>query len=161
MEEGAMQIPLSKGLSAYISASDYPLISRYTWHANYSNKGKKPVYYARGFVGKQRILLHRFIMSAPADLKVDHIDRNPLNCTRSNLRLMTHSQNLHNQAARTETGYKGVQRFENGKYYACARYKGKTLYLGKFSTAELAAEAYDRHAIAVYGEFATTNFLSL
>lgn len=42
-------------------------------------------------------LLHRIIMDAPDDLTVDHIDGDPTNNRRSNLRLVTQGQNTQNR----------------------------------------------------------------
>lgn len=42
---------------------------------------------------KRRLYLHREIMHAPAELEVDHLDGDPLNCRRANLECVTPAEN--------------------------------------------------------------------
>ena len=51
--------------------------------------------YAIGTLNKKKIYLHRYILNNKKGI-VDHIDRNKLNNTLKNLRLVSHSQNLLN-----------------------------------------------------------------
>ena len=93
-------------------------------------------------------------------IKLDHIDRNPLNNQLSNLRPATHAQNGMNKGLRTDstTGYKGVSWDQSRKKYAAdIKVNGKRLRLGRFNTAFEAAKAYDTAALKHCGEFATTN----
>lgn len=77
---------------------------------------------------------------------VDHIDGNRANNKWANLRPATQAQNAQNLALRTNrggTGYTGVT-FDRGrnKYQAKIQASGKVMHLGRFETAEQAAEAY-------------------
>lgn len=80
--------------------------------------------------GKQKtILLHREIMKRmagneiPEGYIVDHIDRNPLNNQRNNLRLVTHRQNAQNKnkMKNNKSGFIGVSK-------CCRTYKDKIYY---------------------------------
>jgi hypothetical protein len=51
--------------------------------------------------------MHRLLLSAPKELDVDHINRNTLDNRRSNLRLVTQSQNSMNMKMQNKWG-KGV-----------------------------------------------------
>lgn len=61
----------------------------------------------------RQALLHRVVMGCTHGdgSEVDHIDRDPLNARRSNLRFATHPQNMQNQAVLNTKGtsqYRGV-----------------------------------------------------
>lgn len=101
--------------------------------------------------------LHRLVMDAPDQLSVDHIDRNPLNNVRSNLRACTQSQNLANRGAgrNSATGMKGVHPFKGGpKFAAQITHNRRVHHLGVFNTAEKAKAAYDEKARELFMEFA-------
>ena len=90
---------------------------------------------------------------------VDHINHDPLDNHRHNLRLATRSQNAANVGpyANNTSGYKGVD-FNQGKWRARITQHGKRHFLGTFDTAEEAARAYDSKALELFGEFASLNF---
>jgi hypothetical protein len=94
-------------------------------------------------------------------MMVDHIDRNPLNNTRSNLRPATNSQNQANrrQSVRKTSRYKGVfWRKDAGKWQAWIRRNRIGRSLGFYLSETEAALAYDRAAVEEWGEFARPNF---
>lgn len=91
---------------------------------------------------------------------VDHANRNPLDNRRRNLRFATPSLNTVNRKYRNKTGFRGVAE-NDGKFIARIWVDKKKRYLGNFATAELAALAYDKAAIAAFGEFALLNFPDL
>jgi hypothetical protein len=121
----------------------------------------------------RRIYLHRLIMLAEFgydkvwdyDYNVDHIDRNPFNCQKYNLRLVNKQQNTWNRNKQKRNhGYIGVQ---HQKSY----YKGKTKkypnkwtalinskYLGSFNNPIDAAKAYDKECLKLRGKYAVLNF---
>lgn len=89
--------------------------------------------------------------------KGDHIDNNPLNNQRNNIRLANRSQNGANTHINKNntSGYKGVhQRKDNKRWVAYITKDRKRFYLGQFPTAETAYIAYCSAAIVLYGEFA-------
>lgn len=91
--------------------------------------------YFRGSSKSRPMLLHRFILNAPSNLFVDHIDHNSLNNTRDNLRLVTNAQNIQNllhARSDSETKIRGVHRRKNGRYQAHAQVNGKRHFLGTF-----------------------------
>lgn len=68
---------------------------------------------------------------------IDHIDGNKLNNRISNLRDVTHAQNMQNTKRRTDNrvGFQGVTRTKSGKFLAA-------ITIGTFATAEEASAAY-------------------
>jgi len=93
------KIKLTKGMTAYVSPEDFERVARYKWQAsNSAIKGRKPKWYAqRKFKmpdgSRRTVKMHRFIMSPPSHMAVDHKDGNGLNNTRSNLEIVTHEEN--------------------------------------------------------------------
>lgn len=101
------------------------------------------------------IQMHRWLISAPPNLDVDHRDGNGLNNQRSNLRLATRSQNLANSTfVRGAVPFRGVDRISTGKYRARMRLFYEDIFLGLFDTAEEAALAYQTKRAEIRGEFA-------
>lgn len=93
-----------------------------------------------------RVLLHRVILDPPEDLEIDHINRDPLDNRRCNLRIVTGSENCQNKVARSDssTGIKGVYRTGSSRhkpFVADIQVNGKRKYLGRFATISEAAEA--------------------
>lgn len=126
---------------------------------------QKPAGYVRGSgaANRQDIDLHRLVMGDPPGVLFDHIDRDVLNCRKSNLRPATVAQNCWNQGPRKGTSaFKGVNRQETKTYgtrwEARIRANGEQLSLGKFALEEDAARAYDEAARRLHGEFAYQNF---
>lgn len=132
----------------HYSDQDFWLIIAYNW--NISSNGY--VYSKRQTsAGRETVLLHRLIMECPAELVVDHKDRNPLNNVRSNLIICTDRDNNLNVGKQqgTYSKYRGVT-FDTTSNRWLARIKptqeNKTIHIGSFSSEELAAYMYDHYA---------------
>ena len=157
------EITLSKNRVALIDDDDFERVSKLHWSTTtIRNKNNSYTYVINSkqinFVRKV-IYLHRFILNAPDDKWVDHIDGNTLDCRKSNLRLCSTRQNNQNQ--RVVFGvikYKGVHK-SGTKYRARIRLSnGNRFNIGSFDTPEDAAKAYDQKAMEDRGEFAIVNF---
>lgn len=101
-------------------------------------------------------LFHRVIAGAVDGLQVDHINGNSLDNRKSNLRLCTRTQNLHNTKVRKDKKLdlpKGVYKHRSS-YRAKITVHKQVMYLGTFSTPEEADLAYKRAAEKYFGEFA-------
>lgn len=99
-----------------------------------------------------RLIWEMFNGSIPEGMLIDHIDGDVHNNRIENLRLATRLQNNVNSVGKGGL-FKGVTRTSN-KFRARINYKGHTYSLGTFNTAEEAAEAYNKKALEIYGEFA-------
>jgi len=153
-------IPLSRGLSATVDAADYDALGAFKWHAQTHHNTFCAARNAIMKNGKRGIVyMHRVIMGEPVGMVVDHIDRNPLNNRRSNLRLCSTAENSRNRvsAKRSTSQYLGVSRCGK-QWQAGIRILGKKVNLGVFANGIDAARAYDAAARKHHGEFANPNF---
>jgi hypothetical protein len=152
-----IEIPLSKGYVALIDDEDAHRTQRHNWHARAAKNGV----YAQGKVNGRGVRLHRFILEAPHGMLVDHINRDTLDCRRSNLRICTKSQNNANSIRRNKLGFKGItQQLHRRKvrYMSVITCNG-THSCGPWRDApETAARDYDEMARRLHGEFARLNF---
>lgn len=162
---GYKPILLTRGRVALVDDEDYELVSQFNWYASRSRDAcGGSIYYAARMNdrkdGPALVLLHRFIMNAPAGTDVDHIDRtHTLDCRRRNLRLATRSQNIAHSRKRLNamhSRYKGVT-WCKGKWQVAIKGGGKNLYLGRYRSEEDAARLYNIAALHYFGEFALLN----
>jgi hypothetical protein len=110
----------SKGkiYEAYIDYEDYPLISNYTWCRNVVSGYAQTI----DRITRKGIYMHRLIMNA-TDEEIDHINGNPLDNRKCNLRFCSSSQNKHNRA-KHRTGKSGVYMQSRKYWIACMQVKG-------------------------------------
>jgi hypothetical protein len=72
------------------------------------------------------IALSRYIMHAGKGELVDHINRNPLDNRRCNLRIVNARQNMLNRKVKNSSGFIGVSAYINkGKFYVSSIFKPK------------------------------------
>lgn len=163
------EIPLTHGQVAIVDESDYEKLSAHKWHAFRPPHSKN--WYAvreayREGEGptrnrRYRSHMHRVILDVDdckKHLFVDHINGNGLDNRRSNLRLVTHSQNHMNERRRSDnaSGHKGVSRAStiSERWQANITANGKTHYLGIFPTIQEAIEARREAGQKLHGEYA-------
>ena len=155
------KIPLTQGKHAIVDDEDYEFLNQWKWYV--SDKG-----YARrnAYIGDRKqktILMHRVINKTPDGMHTDHVNMNPLDNRKGNLRACSMSQNNMNRrkhgSFRTSS-FKGV-RFEEriNKYRAVICIDGRQTHLGVFAKEEDAAKAYNDAAIVKFGKFAQVNTL--
>lgn len=154
------KIKLTKGKFAIIDDEDFELVSQYSWQVCPASSDKLR---AKTIVRGKNLYMHRLILGDREGLFIDHINRDPLDNRRKNLRYCTTSQNLMNRGVQKNntTGYKGVVFDRRGRknWFAKIRFQYKVFYLGYHSTAEEAAIAYNKKAKELHGEFAYQNII--
>lgn len=156
-QDDPIEIPLTTGHVALVDPVDADL-AEYKWNASVDN-GR--VYARRG--RKPGVRLHRAIFERMLGRKlksselVDHIDNNPLNNRRENLRITNRQGNRANSRAQrnNKSGFKGVFRIKNRpQWHSGIHVNNKSVYLGAFATPEEAHAAYCEAAKKYFGEFA-------
>lgn len=167
------EIQLQGGDVALVDDDDYPLLSRFKWQragaAGYAATTIETVMGANNTIYMHRMILGGFSM-------VDHINLNPLDCRKSNLRRATWQENQWNKGkpkgckhGKTTSKYKGVSRVESKtkgvrwfasiKHVAPGAHKstGKLIRIGYFNSEDEAARAYNRKVVELRGEWAWLN----
>lgn len=144
-------IPLAGGHVTKVSIEDFDELSVMSWQV--SNTGYVQ---RRGDVLMHQYIVRKIYGEYESLLLPDHINRDPLDNRRSNLRLVTPFQNAQNRR-RSNSSYIGVQT-DNASYRASIRAEGTKLYLGSFTTPEDAAYVRDQFAIVLHGQHAVLNF---
>jgi len=149
-------IPTAGEKIAICDADMYESVRHYQWRLRGTSSTN--VYMQ---IGRKSTSLHRFILP---DIKgqIDHINRNPLDNRRENLREATARQNIANMALTklNKSGVKGV--FWNkrqNRWNAVIKDHGKVKHLGSFFCLRKAAQTYDKAAKEMHGEFAWLNKL--
>ena len=160
--------PFSSGKFAYVNRMDYKRALKLakSWYLHKSN-GVDYTEYARAEIydnkKRSRVYLHRLVMNATANDKVDHINGDGLNCTRNNLRFCSLSENAANRKSlqkNNTSGFNGVgwSKAKN-KWRAYVQFQSKYIHLGYFVDPLEAAKAYNDKATELFGDFARLNKL--
>lgn len=142
----AKKVPLTNGQFAIVDDEDYEVISNFNWHS------------ISGYAGTT-LRMHRLILNAPNGSIVDHINGDPLDNRKCNLRICTHAQNQQNTRSRGGSSkYKGVSfNKRRKKWSACFMFEGRYYYCGYWKTEDEAAHAVDKKRGEVCGDFASKN----
>lgn len=159
--DDVVSIPLTRGLVAIVDAADAESVLQHKWHGHRRNSAKlsfepqRHLKYVDGVSVSETMAA--FLMGQREGFIVDHVDGNPLNNRRQNLRWATRAQNAINWKRPNKTGVRGVFRNGDSRFAARIKTDAKRIYLGTFSTIEAAAAAYDAAALRHHGEFAVLN----
>jgi len=154
------RLPLTKGKEAVVDDTDYRFANRWKWTLHTKGYAYRRV---RQDDKQTVVWLHRVIAERAGigiGIKgryIDHSDRNPLNCRRSNLRAATNSQNLANRGKNRNntSGRKGVTWDKSRhKWMAQIMVQGRVFYLGRHSKRDAAYAAYLAASYEHFGEYA-------
>lgn len=131
---------------------------KYKWSISGSRAEEKGRVLSK--INNKTVRLHHFLFGKPVKgEEYDHINRNPLDNRKCNLRLCSLTQNQYNRGTRrtNTSGYKGVCDKNAKRFRARIWHNRKPIHLGYFNTKEEAAEAYNAAALRLQGVFACLN----
>lgn len=106
---------------------------------------------------KSKTMLHRMIIDAEDGEIVDHINRNPLDNRRENLRIVTQAQNVINKGKQSNntSGHTGVDYDKRTKSWKVRINIGKKMiWLGRHKQLEDAVNARKEAEKVYFGEYA-------
>lgn len=152
---------------------DYNLISQYTWMVNSDNNGYQWVrahnipkdYNLHNFTSKTIAMSRLIMLNGREDcndlsINIDHINNNPCDNRKCNLRLATRSTNEMNKRIRINnaSGVTGVTWGKCiNKWIAQITVNSKTFYLGSFVSKEDAIKARKEAEEKYFGEYSYDN----
>lgn len=143
----------SKGEKFFIDQQDYDTVSRYCWYAD------KDGYLTTGSGSKgTAIKLHNLILGKPEKgYVIDHINHNPKDNRRCNLRIVPLFVNCQNVGIRStnKSGITGIcWETSRNKWRVMIGYMNKKIFVGRYSLLEDAIEARKAAEKKYYGEYA-------
>ena len=163
-QNGECLIGLDKGYWTICSSCDLDYLLQKRWYCKVSTKR-----YIRAWahIEKKSIFMSRYIgermFNDISCFEIDHINRNPLDNRRENLRLATREQNCRNtfRTCKQTSNFKGVFfRKDVGKWRAQIRLARRGNTRSKTFNNEIdAAKQYNKWAEELFGEFAYINLI--
>jgi hypothetical protein len=140
-----------KDVKVFVDEDIFDELMKYKWHIT------------NGYVNNKILkLMSRHVMNYSGDLFVDHINNNPLDNRKCNLRILTSKQNAQNTSSRvgSSSQYVGVHKRKN-KWCSQITINGDRIYLGTFSSEIESAKARETYIIENKLEFSKLNFPDL
>jgi HNH endonuclease len=161
-------IPLSNSpVSPLVDDADYEALKDYRWYLDKWGYVRTATY-SRTTTKSGTLLMHRMIMRYPKGLHVHHKNGVRHDNRKENLEVITNAE--HQKYHPPKPGQRGKNRITASKFVGVNAAKGpgspwrarivtggKVTELGRFANEEDAARAYNRAALAHYGEKATLN----
>lgn len=147
-------VPLKDGVLK-IDYADWQDLKKFKWRVRKDKRVVRNTYRSIGEKAGGIVRIHQHLN--PTWAETDHINRDPLDNRRANLRLVNPNQNHWNRIKQRNntSGYKGVSlNKQSGKWEARICAYSKQFFLGLFNSPELAFEAYKSAAKELHGEFA-------
>jgi hypothetical protein len=144
-----------------VDADDYNRLSDYRYHVIKSSKiVQRGIYSAKLKKTIGRKGLAQDVLRVPSHKIVAFKDGNTFNCRKNNLEIIKISKrNVNARLSKSNrTGYKGVSwNPKTKKYMAYIKHKGEKINLGSHKNILIAAKAYNKKAVELFGDRARLN----
>lgn len=138
----------------YFDLEDFNKINNYCWYKD--NDG----YIVYKVLHHNAVQMHRLVMNCPENMEVDHIYHINHDNRKSELRIVTKSQNQMNKVllSNNTSGVKGVYwNKEKEKWHAQITVNNKRINLGYFNILQDAADVRKQAEIEYFGEYNLKN----
>lgn len=139
------KIKLTQGKYALVDDEDYGFLSRHKWCVHKTRGGI--LYVETHLENDKKMYMHRMVFgSVRRNCELDHINRNPLDNRKNNLRVATRSENMINRRIfknKIYGNFKGVT-FVRKKWIARVNRNNKAIHIGSFETMLKAKRARDK-----------------
>jgi hypothetical protein len=144
-------IQLSKGEQAIVDDADFDYLNQWKWYLGAHGYAVRQVFnkdkytklaHAMRYRANEIVYMHRLVNDTPEGFVTDHINQNPLDNRRQNLRSVGKSINGLNRGRpqNNTSGVKGVY-WQANAWVAELKLNGKKLYLGRHKNIDDAAQA--------------------
>jgi hypothetical protein len=149
IKEDYAELTSKHGEKILIDTQDFECVIKHSWCVSKTG-------YAVANISGKVTKLHRFLLSVNKNQIIDHINGNPLDNTRINLRICTNAQNTKNNklSKNASMPYSGIKITKSNKYKARITVNFKEIHLGCFNTLDEAICARKNAELKYYGEFA-------
>ena len=141
-----------------VDEQDYDRFAHQLWHVHPDGYAQRRTIVAERRAGLPSVVkIHRLILDAPPGAVVDHINGDPADNRRCNLRICTRGQNNQNKgrlAKNNTSGERGVW-FQRGRWLVRLRKHRQQHYYGSYLTFEEAVAVKRRAEAELYGEFSS------
>lgn len=138
---------------------DYEKVKKYHWYEESNgyirSSGKKK---------EDRFHIHRLIMGFPEGMNIDHINHNTFDNRKSNLRVVTASQNAMNRikSSNNTSGISGVVWVKNrNKWKSQIKLNDQLIFLGEYDKFEDAEKARKQAEEKYFGEYSYDNSMRI
>jgi hypothetical protein len=125
--------------SAMIDIEDVEKCRPYKWYMTEMMGNSR---YVKAVISGKNLGLHRFVLDYDGDMPIDHINRNGLDNRKSNLRIVTSSENSVNSKTRSSTGEKNIYK-KNNRFQVQIIRNYQNVFIKTFDTLEEAVAARD------------------
>ena len=140
-----MQIKLTQGRYATVDDKDYEWVNQFKWQFDSHGYASRRDW-TNWKTGGTKIYMHRLVMKNSEEKEVDHINGDGLDCRKSNLRFVTHSQNMLNRTMKNSNNTSGVRGIHfdkaRNKWRASIKINYKSFMIGRYPTIYQAIHAY-------------------
>lgn len=146
-------IKLTKGYEAVVDDADFDYLSQFKWCSSHGYAVARII----GGNGEQ-MRMHRLILNARENEFVDHIDMNPLNNVRNNLRISDKAQNMRNRGKQTNntSGFKGIGWDVERNKWKVQLKAGEIFKMKRLKDLNEAQKLYSDWSTEYHGAFART-----